>query len=81
VLKIRLRRMGSNHRPFYRLVVSDSRKTPRGRFVDSVGYFDPTRNPPALQVDTDRMDHWISKGARPSETVASLLRRARTERS
>jgi small subunit ribosomal protein S16 len=81
VLKIRLRRMGSNHRPFYRLVVSDSRKTPRGRFVDSVGFFDPTRNPPALQVDTDRMDHWISKGARPSETVASLLRRARTERS
>lgn len=81
MLKIRLRRMGSNHRPFYRLVVSDSRKTPRGRFVDSVGFFDPTRNPPALQVDTDRMDHWISKGARPSETVASLLRRARTERS
>lgn len=81
MLKIRLRRMGSNHRPFYRLVVSDSRKTPRGRFVDSVGFFDPTRNPPALQVDTDRMDHWISKGARPSETVASLLRRARTDRS
>jgi small subunit ribosomal protein S16 len=81
VLKIRLRRMGSNQRPFYRLVVSDSRKTPRGRFVDSVGYYDPSRNPPALEVDSERVDYWIARGAHPSQTVASLIRRARAERS
>jgi small subunit ribosomal protein S16 len=73
--------MGANKRPFYRLVVSDSRKTPRSRFVDSVGFYDPKTDPPLLQIDTERVDHWIGKGAHPSETVASLLRRARDARS
>jgi small subunit ribosomal protein S16 len=73
--------MGSNQRPFYRLVVSDSRKTPRGRFVDSVGHYDPSKNPPLLEVDTARVDHWIGLGAHPSQTVASLIKKARTAKS
>jgi small subunit ribosomal protein S16 len=72
--------MGSNHKPFYRLVVSDSRKTPRGRFVDTVGHYDPGTDPPVIELDTQRIDHWIGRGAHPSPTVASLLRRARTAR-
>lgn len=81
MLKIRLRRMGSNHRPFYRLVVSDSRRTPRGPFVETVGHYDPTKDPAVLEVDTERVDHWISKGAHPSPTVASLIRQVRTRQS
>ena len=77
VLKIRLRRMGSNQKPFYRVVVSDSRKTPRGRFVDAIGTYDPTRSPAKVQLDVEKASEWIRKGAHPSETVRSLLEKAR----
>jgi small subunit ribosomal protein S16 len=77
VLKIRLRRMGSRQDAFYRIVVSDSRMTPGGRFVDVVGHYDPGTDPGTLRIDVNRADSWIRKGAHPSDTVRQLLIRAR----
>ncbi len=78
MLKIRLRRMGSKHDAFFRIVVSDSRKTPTGRFVESVGYYDPGTDPATVQLDVARAEDWIRKGAHPSATVKRLLVKART---
>ena len=77
MLKIRLRRMGSKQAAFYRVVVSDSRSTPRGRFVDTVGYYDPGTDPVTVKLDVERIDDWIRKGAHPSDTVKSLLEKSR----
>jgi small subunit ribosomal protein S16 len=74
-LKIRLRRMGSKKKPFYRLVAIDSRMARDGRFVEIVGYYDPLTNPPKIQVDEEALFRWIGRGATPSVNVASLLRR------
>lgn len=76
MLAIRLSRQGSTHKACYRVVVSDSRKTPRGANTETIGYYDPKTNPPILQIDTARAEYWISKGARPSDTVRSLLSKA-----
>jgi small subunit ribosomal protein S16 len=77
VLKIRLRRMGSRQDPFYRVVVSESESTPRGRFVEALGTYDPGYDPARIQIDVQKADGWIKKGARASETVRSLIDRAR----
>ena len=77
MLKIRLRRMGSNQKPFYRIVVSDSRRTPTATFIDILGTYEPGRNPARITLDTAKADEWIRKGAHPSETVASLIEKAR----
>lgn len=76
MLKIRLRRMGAKKSPFYRIVVSDSRSTPRGRFLDILGTYDPGTDPGTVKLDLDRTDGWIKKGAQASETVKSLISRA-----
>ena len=73
MLKIRLRRMGSKKKAFYRLVVSDSRIRPTGRFLDVVGTYDPGSDPAAVRIDVDRTEEWIRKGAQPSDTVKRLL--------
>jgi len=77
VLKIRLRRMGTKHDAFYRVVVSDSRSTPRGPFVDSLGYYDPGTDPATVRIDVAKAESWIRKGAHPSDTVKSLLVQAK----
>lgn len=77
MLRIRLSRQGSTHRPFYRFVVSDSRKRPGSTMVETLGFFDPTRKPSVLQFDVARADEWIRKGAVPSERVESFIRKAR----
>jgi len=74
-LKIRLRRMGSKKKPFYRLVAIDSRMARDGRFVEVVGYYDPLTNPPKIHVDEEALFRWIGRGATPTVNVASLLRR------
>ena len=74
MLKIRLRRMGSRHRPFYRLVVSDSRRTPHGKAVDEIGFYDPRAEPPRIEIDGDKIDHWVGKGAQMSPTVSRLVK-------
>jgi len=72
MLKIRLRRMGSRHRPFYRVVVSDSRRAPTATAVEELGFYNPTVRPAELKLDLEKFDGWVSKGARPSETVKNL---------
>jgi len=79
MLRIRLRRMGAKHDPFYRVVVSDSRSTPRGSFVDILGTYDPGSDPAAIRLDVARAQDWIRKGAHPSDTVKSLLAKARAK--
>ena len=74
MLRIRLRRMGNRNRPFYRVVVSDSRKTPTASAVEEVGHYNPTSNPPEVQLDAERVRHWMGVGARPSPTVLKLLK-------
>ena len=73
MLKIRLRRMGAKKDPFYRIVVSDSRSTPQGRFVDVIGTYDPSGEPTGVKLDLAKADEWIGKGANPSATVRSLI--------
>lgn len=72
---IRLMRAGAKKRPFYRIVVADSRRQRDGRFVEILGYYDPMTKPYSLKVDLDAAKSWIAKGATPSEQVMSLLRK------
>ncbi|MCI1290710.1 MAG: 30S ribosomal protein S16 [Lactobacillus sp.] len=72
-VKIRMRRMGAKKNPFYRIVVADSRMPRDGRFIEQVGYYNPTTKPKELKLDEDKIYDWLKKGAQPSETVRSLL--------
>ena len=74
-VKIRLHRAGAKHRPFYRVVVADSRKARDGRFIEMLGYYDPLPETTVLSIDAERMQQWIAKGATPSGTVATLLKK------
>ena len=76
MLAIRLKRIGAKKRPFYRVVVSESRARPTGRVLDEVGTYDPRTDPMTVRLDLDRVQGWIGKGARPSDTVKSLIKRA-----
>lgn len=77
MVKIRLRREGAKDRPYYRLVVADSRARKDGRFIEAVGTYDPMKDSDNLAVDLEKVDEWIGKGAQPSETVRSLVKKAR----
>ncbi len=73
MVKIRLKRMGAKKRPFYRLVVADSRSPRDGRFIELLGFYDPLPNPAKVQIDADKVREWIRKGARPSDAARALL--------
>lgn len=73
-VKIRLRRMGAKKAPFYRIVVADSRYPRDGRFIEEIGYYDPTKNPSVVKVDGDKAKEWIANGAQPTDTVKKLLK-------
>jgi small subunit ribosomal protein S16 len=73
MLKIRLRRVGGTNAPAYRIVVSDSQRTPTAKVLEELGYYDPTKNPPLLDVDVEKAKVWIAKGATASETVQKIL--------
>jgi small subunit ribosomal protein S16 len=75
MLSIRLRRAGTTKKPHYRVVVADSRCWRDGRFVEILGHYDPRTDPGTISIDTTRAEYWISKGARPSDTVRSLLKK------
>ncbi len=77
MLKIRLRRVGSRKKPFYRLIVSERTMQPKGRFVEILGSYDPREKESSLKVKWERIDHWIGKGARPSESVRRIQHRGR----
>lgn len=74
-VKIRLRRTGSHKRPSYRLVVADSRAPRDGRFIDLLGYYNPLTDPATIKVDEDKAKLWLSRGAQPTESAASILKR------
>ena len=74
MLMIRLARIGKKKRPFYRVVVTEKTRPRNGRFVEIVGTYDPLKKPAAVQLDRERVQYWMSKGAQPSDTVRSFLR-------
>jgi small subunit ribosomal protein S16 len=75
MLMIRLRRMGARNQPYYRVVVSDSRRTSRAEVLEEIGSYHPLRDPAAVSIDRDRAQFWIGRGAALSPTVRSLLAR------
>jgi len=75
LLRIRLRRVGKKKRPAYRVVVADSRAPQRGAFIETIGLYDPLTEPATVNIDQEKVQKWLQKGARPSETVAKLLAR------
>lgn len=78
MLAIRLYRAGSKNRPFYRIVVSESTRTPGSRVTEQLGVYDPTKDPVVIRLDVPKAEAWIKKGAHASDTVRSILERART---
>ena len=77
-VKMRLRRMGSRNAPFYRVVIQDGRRAPTGRFIETIGWYDPKQEGTNFSINLDRVEYWTSSGAQPSETVASLIKKARS---
>ena len=75
-VKIRLRRVGAKKAPFYRVVVADSRFPRDGRFIEEIGTYNPLTNPSTVNVDADRAQEWIKKGAQPTDTVRGILKKA-----
>ena len=78
--KIRLRRMGQKKAPFYRIVVADSRSPRDGRFIDEIGYYDPTKEPSEIRVDEEAAKKWLANGAQPTQTVDKILKTAGIEK-
>ena len=76
MVKIRLRRMGAKKAPFYRVVVADSRFARDGRFIEEIGYYDPTREPSDVKIDAEKAKQWLSNGAQPTDTVREILKKA-----
>ncbi|MDA8204963.1 MAG: 30S ribosomal protein S16 [Thermaerobacter sp.] len=75
MVKIRLRRIGAKKRPFYRVVVADARSPRDGRFIEEIGYYDPTKDPAVIKIDEEKAVRWINNGAQPTDTARSLLRK------
>ena len=75
-VKMRLRRMGSRNAPFYRVVVQDTRRAPTGRFIETIGWYDPKQDGSNFSINLERVEYWKSNGAQPSETVKSLIKKA-----
>lgn len=76
MVKIRLKRMGAKKNPFYRVVVADIRSPRDGRFIEEIGYYNPISEPKTIKIDADKAKAWMDKGAKPTETVARLLKQS-----
>ena len=76
MVKIRLRRMGSTHSPFYHIVVADSRAPRNGAFIEEIGYYNPLAQPAEIKVDVEKAKKWIGNGAQPTDTVRTLLKQS-----
>ena len=72
-VKLRLKRMGSKQKPFYRIVAADARSPRDGRFIETVGTYDPLKNPTEIKVDEEKALTWLNNGAQPTDTVRSIL--------
>ena len=76
MVKIRLKRMGMKKKPFYRVVVADERAPRDGRFIDEIGYYDPMTKPSTIKIEKEKALDWMQKGAQPTDSARSLLKRA-----
>ena len=76
---IRLTRMGTKHKPFYRVVAVDKRKPRESRYIERIGHYNPIPETPEVKIDMEKYNKWIKLGAKPSATVKSLLKKANTE--
>ena len=79
-VKMRLKRMGQKKAPFYRVIVADSRSPRDGRFIEELGYYDPTKEPSVIKINEELAKKWLANGAQPTETVAKLLKIAGIEK-
>jgi small subunit ribosomal protein S16 len=75
MVTIRLARHGAKKKPFYRIVVADSRSARDGRYIDQIGYYDPTKNPVVVEIKKEKLAQWLQHGAQPSDTVAQLIKK------
>ena len=75
-VKIRLRRMGAERQPSYRVVVADSRYPRDGRFIEEIGFYDPTKSPSVIRIDNEKAQQWLKNGAQPTDTVRALLKKS-----
>jgi len=76
MVKIRLKRMGMKKKPFYRVVVADINSPRDGRNIAEIGYYDPMTSPATIKIDGDAAKEWLSKGAQPTDTVRTLLKKS-----
>ncbi|NLG34932.1 MAG: 30S ribosomal protein S16 [Lentisphaerae bacterium] len=76
-VKIRLRRMGANKKPFFRIVAADVRSANEGSFLEELGWYEPGKKADNYKLDLAKAEEWIAKGAQPSETVAALIKKSR----
>ncbi|MBP3894910.1 MAG: 30S ribosomal protein S16 [Mogibacterium sp.] len=76
MVKIRLKRMGAHKKPFYRVVVADSRTPRDGKFIEEIGTYDPLKNPAEIKIDNEAAEKWLSQGAQPTDTVRALLKKS-----
>jgi small subunit ribosomal protein S16 len=74
MVKIRLRRVGSKGQPYYRVVVTEARMPRDGRFIETIGHYNPRTDPPTIHIEAERALHWLRNGAQPTEAVAKMLR-------
>ena len=79
-VKIRLRRMGQKKAPFYRIIVADSRSPREGKFIEEIGYYDPTKEPSVIKVDEEAAKKWLNNGAQPTEMVGKIFKVAGIEK-
>ena len=80
MVKIRLRRMGKKKAPFYRIIVADSRSPRDGRFIEEIGYYDPTKEPTVYRVNEELAKKWLANGAQPTDTVSRIFKAAGIEK-
>lgn len=76
MVKIRLKRMGAHKKPFYRVVVADSRTPRDGKFIEEIGYYNPLVEPPTIKIDDEKAKKWLDNGAQPTETVKVLFKKS-----
>ena len=77
-VRVRLTRVGSRKNPFWRVVVADQRSRRDGRFIESIGHYNPQTNPSTIVIDEDRLQHWLARGAQPTNTVKKLMKARQT---
>jgi small subunit ribosomal protein S16 len=77
MVRIRMKRLGAKNNPMYRIVVADSRSPRDGKFIEELGHYQPLKKDKNFVIDLERADYWLSKGAQPSNTAASLIRQAK----